>query len=169
MTSLGYASLERANRLASAARQSHSDQRMFKEAANINRQAARAFKHEHRSDDVGNAYILEAGCRDACSEFENAVETLKKAAEAFIAGNDVDRMGICYHKILLCNSTSFVVAVETLKSSADASIETHDYRKAAYNTHVVAYIYLSDSDNLGPACRNFERAANLYRRNNAIL
>lgn len=151
MTSLGNASLEMANQRASAARESHLDPHRFKEAANLYRKAARAFKHEKRSSDAGNAYILEAGCRDACNDAENAVETLKKAAEAFISGNDIH------------------LAVETLKNSADSSIEIHDYRKAAYSIHVVAYIYLSDSNNLGPACRNFERAANLYRQNNAIF
>lgn len=169
MTSLGHASLERANQRASAARESHLDPHRFKEAANLYRKAARAFKHEKRSSDAGNAYLLEAGCRDVCNDAENAVETLKKAAEAFIAGDDVHRMVICPHEILLCNSICFIVAVETLKSSANSSIEIHDYRKAAHSIHVVAYIYLSDSNNLGPACRNFERAADLYRQDNAIL
>ncbi|KAL4082090.1 soluble NSF attachment protein [Scleroderma yunnanense] len=150
MISLGYTSLERANQQASVARQGHSDPRMFKEAAHLYRQAAKAFKREQRPSDAARAYILEAGCRDECNETHTVVTTLKKAAEIFIAGNDIH------------------LAVETLKNSADSSIEIHDYRKAAYSVHAVAYIYLSDSNSLGPACKNFQRAANLYLQTNAI-
>ncbi|KAF7308287.1 DUF2235 domain-containing protein [Mycena chlorophos] len=122
----------------------------WEEAGDLFQEAANAFKVDKMFKEAGDAFAREAECRENSKEISEAADAWGNAAKAY-------KMGFPQ------------LAVQAFSRMITHLTYSGRFRQAAEREKDVAQVHLRENNDLRKACESYERAADWYAQEDAVV